>query len=119
MLMKKNYTIYHNPRCSKSRQALEILNKKNISPNIVLYLEKKLSKKNLEELLQKLNLSIRDILRKREDDYKNNKLNNEKLTDDQLINYVIKFPKLIERPIILTDKKGLIARPPERVLELL
>ena len=117
--MKKIYTIYHNPRCSKSRQALEILNKKNISPNIVLYLEKKLSKKDLKELLQKLNLSIRDILRKGEDDYKNNKLNNEKLTDDQLINYVIKFPKLLERPIFLTEKKGLIARPPERILELL
>jgi len=70
-------------------------------------------------LLQKLDLPIRDILRKGEDDYKNNKLNNERLSDDQLINYVIKFPKLIERPIILTDKEGLIARPPERVLELL
>jgi len=70
-------------------------------------------------LLKKLDLSIRDLLRKGEDDYKNNKLNNEKLTDDQLINYVIKFPKLIERPIVLADKKGLIARPPERVLELL
>ena len=117
--MKKIYTIYHNPRCSKSRQALEILNKKNISPNIVLYLEKQLSKKDLKELLQKLDLSIRDILRKGEDDYKSNKLNNEKLTDDQLINYVIKFPKLLERPIFLTEKKGLIARPPERILELL
>ena len=117
--MKKKYTIFHNPRCSKSRQALEILHNKNISPNIVLYLEKKLSKKDLKQLLQKLNLSIRDILRKGEDDYKNNKLNNEKFTDDQLINYVIKFPKLIERPIVLVDKKGLIARPPKRVLELL
>ena len=117
--MKKKYIIYHNPRCSKSRQALEILHSKNISPDIVLYLEKKLSKKDLKDLLKKLDLSIRDLLRKGEDDYKNNKLNNEKLTDDQLINYVIKFPKLIERPIVLVDKKGLIARPPKRVLELL
>jgi arsenate reductase len=119
MLMKKKYTIFHNPSCSKSRQALEILHNKNISPNIVLYLEKKLSKKDLKELLQKLGLSIRDILRKGENDYKNNNLNNEKLSDDQLINYVIKFPKLLERPIFLTEKKGLIARPPERILELL
>ena len=117
--MKKKYTIFHNPRCSKSRKALEILNKKNISPNIVLYLEKKLSKKDLKQLLQKLNLSIRDILRKGEDDYKNNKLNDEKLTDNQLINYVINFPKLLERPIVLTEKKALIGRPPERILELL
>ena len=70
-------------------------------------------------MLQKLDLPIRDILRKGEDDYKNNKLDNKKLTDNQLINYVIKFPKLIERPIVLGDTKGLIARPPERVLELL
>lgn len=117
--MKKKYTIFHNPRCSKSRQALEILNNKNISPNIFLYLEKKLSKKDLKKLLKKLDLSIRDVLRKGEDDYKNNKLNNEKLTNEQLINYVIKFPKLLERPIFFTEKKGLIARPPERVLELL
>ena len=117
--MNKKYTIYHNPRCSKSRQALEILHNKNIAPNIVLYLEKKISQKDIKELLQKLDLPIRDILRKGEDDYKNNKLDNKKLTDNQLINYVIKFPKLIERPIVLVDTKGLIARPPERVLELL
>ena len=117
--MKKKYTIFHNPRCSKSREALEILHNKNISFDIVLYLKKKFSKKDLKELLQKLDLSIRDILRKGEDDYKNNKLNNKKLTNDQLINYVIKFPKLLERPIFLTEEKGLIARPPERILELL
>jgi len=119
MLMKKKYTIYHNPRCSKSRQALEILHNKNILPDIVLYLEKRLSKKDLKALLQKLGLSIRDVLRKGEDEYRNYNLKNQKLTDDQIINYVIKFPKLLERPIFLTEKKGLIARPPERILELL
>jgi len=117
--MKNKYTIFHNPKCSKSRQALEILHNKKIRPNIFLYLENKLSKKDLKELLQKLELSIRDVLRKGEDDYKNNNLKNEKLTDDQLINYVIKYPKILERPIILTEKKGLIGRPPERILELL
>ena len=117
--MKNRYTLFHNPRCSKSRQALEILKNKNITPNIFLYLENKLSKKDIKELLQKLNLSIRDVLREGEDVYKNNKIKNKKLSDYQLINYVIKFPKLLERPIIVTDKKGLIARPPEKVLKLL
>ena len=117
--MNNKYTLFHNPRCSKSRQVLKILKNKNITPNIFLYLENKLSKKDLKELLQKLDLSIRDVLREGEEVYKNNNLKNEKLSDNQLINYVIKFPKLLERPIILTDKKGLIARPPEKVLEFL
>jgi arsenate reductase len=117
--MNKNFTIYHNPRCSKSRQALEILKNKKIDPQIILYLEYKLTKKIIKEILSKLKLTIRDILRTGEEDYKKNNLQNEKLTDDQLINYVIKFPKLLERPIVLTTEKAIIGRPPEKVLDLL
>ena len=117
--MNKTFTIFHNPRCSKSRAALEILIKNNIQPNIFFYLKKKLSKKQLNNILIKLNLPIRDILRKGEKEFKDNNLKNEKLTDNQLIDYVIRFPKLLERPILLTDNKGLIARPPEKVLEIL
>ena len=117
--MNKTFTIFHNPRCSKSRAALEILIKNKIQPNIFLYLKKKLSKKQIKNILIKLNLPIRDILRKGEKEFKDNNLKNEKLTDNQLIDYVIRFPKLLERPILLTDNKGLIARPPEKVLEIL
>jgi len=117
--MKSEFTIYHNPRCSKSRQALKILQSKKIKPNIVLYLEVRLSKKIIKELLNKLKLSIRDILRTKEDIYKKNNLQKNELTDDQLINYLIKYPKLLERPIVLTSKKAIIGRPPERIIDLL
>ena len=112
-------TIYHNPKCSKSRKALEIIKSKNIEPRIILYLLNKLSKTEVKNLLSKLGLSIRDILRTEEDEYKNNNLKNEKLSDDKLIEFLIKFPKLLERPIVVKNNKAVIGRPPENILNLL
>ena len=117
--MKSEFTMFHNPRCSKSRQALSILKSKNIKQNIILYLEKKLSKKIIKELIKKLDIPIRDILRTKENEYKNNNLQKNELTDDELINYLIKYPKLLERPILITSSKAIIGRPPERILEIL
>ena len=117
--MNKEIIIYHNPKCSKSRKVLEIIKSKNIEPTIILYLKNKLSKTEVKNLLTKLGLSIRDILRTGEDEYRNNSLKNEKLSDDELINFLIKFPKLLERPIVIKKNKAVIGRPPENILNLL
>ena len=117
--MNKEVIIYHNPKCSKSRQALEIIKSKNFEPTIILYLVNKLSKTEVENLLSKLELSIRDILRTGEDEYKNNNLKNENLSDDELMDFLIKFPKLLQRPIVVKNSKAVIGRPPENILNLL
>jgi arsenate reductase len=117
--MNSKIIIYHNPKCSKSRKALEIIRRKNIEPTIILYLKKKLSKTEVENLLIKLGLSIRDILRTGEDEYKNNNLKNKNLTDNKLIDFLIKFPKLLQRPIVIKNSKAVIGRPPENILNLL
>jgi len=117
--MNKEVIIYHNPKCSKSRQALEIIKSKNIEPRIILYLVNKLSKAEVENLLSKLGLSIRGILRTGEDEYKRNNLKNENLSDDKLIELLIKFPKLLQRPIVVKNNKAVIGRPPENILNLL
>jgi len=117
--MNKKVIIYHNPKCSKSREALEIIKSKNIEPTIILYLVNKLSKTEVKKLLSKLGLSIRDILRTGEDEYKNNNLKNENLTDDKLIDFLIKFPKLLQRPIVVKDNKAVVGRPPENILDVL
>ena len=117
--MNHNIIIYHNPKCSKSRKALEIIRSKNIEPIIILYLKNKLSKTEVKNLLIKLRLSTRDILRKNENSYKANNLSNEKLSDDELIGFLIKFPKLLQRPIVVKNSKAVIGRPPENILNLL
>ena len=117
--MNKEIIIYHNPKCSKSRKALEIIKSKNIEPTIILYLVNKLSKTEVENLLSKLGLSIRDILRTKEYEYQNNNLKNKNLSDDKLIEFLIKYPKLLQRPIVVKNSKAVIGRPPENILNLL
>ena len=117
--MNNEVIIYHNPKCGKSRKALEIIKSKNIEPIIILYLVNKLSKTEVENLLSKLGLSIRDILRTGEDEYKNNNLKNENLSNNKLIEFLIKFPKLLQRPIVIKNNKAVIGRPPENILNLL
>ena len=117
--MINKITIYHNPRCSKSRKTLEIIKSKNIEPKIILYLENKLSKAEVKDLLSKLRLSIRDILRTGEDEYKKNNLKKKNLSDDELIGFLIKFPKLLQRPIVVKNSKAIVGRPPEKILNLL
>ena len=112
-------TIYHNPRCSKSRQTLELLQENNISPEIILYLDQTPSRKELKSLLCKLGISARDLLRTSEDAYKALGLANNDLTDDQLIDAMIREPKLIQRPIVAAGSRAVLGRPPENVLDLL
>ncbi|ODN43962.1 arsenate reductase (glutaredoxin) [Piscirickettsia litoralis] len=110
-------TIYHNPRCSKSRKALEILEEKGHTPVIIDYLEQSLTKQEIQSLLSQLSLAITEIIRQSEDYYKAERLNT--ASAEELITHLIKEPKLLQRPIVISNHKAVIARPPERVLEIL
>ncbi|MCE1115255.1 MULTISPECIES: arsenate reductase (glutaredoxin) [Pseudomonas] len=112
-------TLYHNPRCSKSRGALELLEARGLSPTIVRYLETPPDAATLKHLLGQLGIGARQLLRSGEDEYKALDLANPALTDAQLIEAMVQHPKLIERPILVAGGKAVIGRPPEKVLEIL
>lgn len=112
-------TLYHNPRCSKSRAALEILEARGLAPTVVRYLDTPLEAAQLRSLLGKLGLSARQLLRSGEDEYKALNLADDSLSDEQLIAAMAAHPKLIERPILVAGDKAVIGRPPEKVLEIL
>lgn len=111
-------TIYHNPRCSKSRQTLELLENQGADIEIVRYIEEPLSNATLSELLQLLGMNARELMRKGEDVYKELNLDNPDLSEAQLVQALADYPRLIERPIVVRDGKAVIGRPPENVLEL-
>ena len=111
--------IYHNPRCSKSRQTLKILEEKGIQPDIIDYLKNKPNKEELETVLTLLGMSPRDLMRKGETIYKELNLKDNTLSDEQLLNAMLENPILIERPIVLANGKAAIGRPPESVLDIL
>ena len=111
--------IYHNPKCSKSRQTLELIKNQGLQPKIVLYLDEKLSQEELKNIISKLGIKARDLLRKNENDYKENNLDNPNLTDEELVELMLSFPKLMERPIVVKGEQAVIGRPPENVLELI
>ena len=112
-------TLYHNPRCSKSRGALELLQARGLTPDIRLYLETPPDAAQLHELLGKLGMNARQLLRTGEDAYKQLNLADATLGEEALIAAMAAHPKLIERPILVAGNKAVIGRPPENVLELL
>lgn len=112
-------TLYHNPRCSKSREALALLQAKGCEPNVILYLDMPPTAKALKELLATLQITARQLLRKTEDAYKELNLADEKLTETALIKAMVANPKLIERPIAVNGNKAVIGRPPANVLNIL
>ena len=112
-------TLYHNPRCSKSRGALELLEARGLTPNVVRYLETPLDAAQLQGLLNKLGITARELLRTGEDEYKTLNLADATLTEAQLIAAIAAHPKLMERPILEVGDKAVIGRPPENILELL
>ena len=114
-----NFIIYHNPRCSKSRQTLEILNEHDLNAEIVLYLENPPSAEEIALILYKLGLGARDAIRKGEEEYKLLNLKDQSLTENELITFMSENPKLIERPIVIKDDKAVIGRPPENVLSII
>ena len=112
-------TIYHNPRCSKSRQTLALLEENGIAPDIVEYLDTPPDRAKLAEILSLLKLQARDIMRRNEVVYKDKGLDDKTLTEDDLITAMLENPILIERPIVVANGKAAIGRPPENVLDIL
>ncbi len=114
-----NITIYHNPRCSKSRQTLELLKSRGIEPLVVEYLKFPPSETELSNLIKALGLSPRELLRKGESAYKELGLDHASVTDDAVIKAMVSHPVLIERPIVVQGSRAAIGRPPESVLSIL
>jgi len=112
-------TIYPNPRCSKSRQALALLQENSVEPQIVEYLKTPPDAATLEKLLDMLGLEPRELMRTKEKEYRENELGNPDLSRDALIAAMVAHPKLIERPIVVKDNKAALGRPPEAVLDIL
>ena len=111
-------TIYHNPRCSKSRSTLALLEENGVSPTIVLYLEAPPSRAQIKSLLGKLGMSAAQLVRRGEDAYKAAGLSKESSEADML-SAMAEYPKLIERPIVVTGDRAVLGRPPENVLALI
>jgi len=115
----KSVRIYHNPRCSKSRQTLALLESGGVKPDIVEYLKQPPDYNELDNILKMLGIEPRELMRSHEKAYQQNKLGNPALTREDLINAMVDQPILIERPIVINGKRAIIGRPPEKVLELL
>ena len=117
--MTDEVTIYHNPRCSKSRATLELLRKQGIEPTIVEYLKTPPSQAQLARLLDMLGMQPRELMRSKEAEYRDQDLDNPSLKKKDLIRAMHDTPKLIERPIVVANGKAALGRPPEQVLEIL
>ena len=114
-----NVQILHNPRCSKSRTTLELLKENGVEPEVILYLQTPPTAQQLSAILGKLNKKPRELIRKGQSEYKDQGLDNAQLSDEELIDAMVKTPILIERPIVLANDKAAIGRPPESVLDIL
>ncbi len=112
-------TLYHNPRCSKSRSALELLEGRGLTPTIIRYLETPPTAAELQDVLNKLGIAPRQLLRTGKDEYKQLDLANPDLSNEQLIEAMVAHPRLIERPILVAGDRATVGRPPEKVLEIL
>jgi arsenate reductase (glutaredoxin) len=117
--MTESVTIYHNPRCSKSRATLELLGNNGIQPQVVEYLHTPPDAATLDRLLDWLGLEPRELMRTHESEYRDAGLDDPALTRAQLIAAMIRHPQLIERPIVVCGGRAAIGRPPEKVLEIL
>ena len=118
-----SFKIYHNPRCSKSKKVLEILNSKTKDLKIIKYLEDGIDTIELKSIISLNKISIDEIIRKNESSYKELKLTKKDLSKDEIINYIVKFPILLQRPLISKYQnnelvKAVIGRPPETILKL-
>lgn len=117
--MSDEIRIFFNPRCSKCRLTMDILKNKGVNASVIEYLKTPPDSAELDEILDMLGLEPRDLMRKHETAYKENKLDNPDLNRQQLIQAMIDNPVLIERPIIINGNKAVIGRPPEKILDIL
>ncbi|QPK62380.1 arsenate reductase (glutaredoxin) [Methylomonas sp. LL1] len=111
--------IYHNPRCGKSRETLKLLEDQGLKPEVIEYLKHPPTSAELRDILGKLGLQPRELMRTKEAEYKENGLDDKSLSEAELIEAMIRIPKLIERPIVLANDKAAVGRPPESVLAIL
>ena len=114
-----SYVLYHNPRCSKSRGALELLQERGIEPQVVRYLDTPPDAATLRPLVRKLGIRPRELLRTGEEEYRSLGLADESVGDDAIIEAMAAHPRLIERPILVAGDRATVGRPPEKVLEIL
>lgn len=117
--MSDRVVIYHNPRCSKSRQTLQLLRDRGIDPEVIDYQQTPPATAELERILRLLGLEPRELMRSKEDEYKGAGLDDPNLSRADLLRALHEHPKLIERPIVLANGKAALGRPPEQVLEIL
>ena len=110
--------IFHNPRCSKSRRTLQLLRDNGVEPEIVEYLKTPPDRETLEQILDMLGMDPRELMRRKEKEYKEAGLDDPDLSRDQLIDGMLAHPRLIERPIVIKGRKARLGRPPEQVLEI-
>ncbi len=111
--------IYHNPRCSKSRETLQLITDRQIEPEIVDYLEEPPTPEDLKRIIAMLGVTARDLLRTTEPVYKDAELDDDSLTDDEIIEAICEYPELLQRPIVIAGDKAVIGRPPIKVLDLI
>jgi len=112
--------IYHNPKCAKSRETLKLLRDQGVQPIVVEYLKHPLSRSGLIKLLKLLKRKPRELLRAKEPEYKKAKLDNPKASDSTILSALVKYPKLMERPIVVVNnKKAALGRPPGNVLKII
>ena len=117
--MTEEVTIYHNPRCSKSRASLKLITSMGVKPKVKLYLEDKILYEELDKILKMLRIKPRDLLRKSEKEYDKYNLDNNELKDEDIIDIMIKNPILIQRPIIIRNSLAVLGRPPENILKII
>ena len=111
--------IYHNPRCSKSRETLQILEDNNARPEIIEYLDEPPSAQELSRIIGMLGISARDLLRSTEQAYSDAGLDDDSLSEEDIVNAICKHPSLLQRPIVVAGNKAVIGRPPVKVLDII
>ena len=111
--------IYHNPRCSKSRETLQLLEENNMSPEIIEYLEEPPTAAELARIIALLGIGARELLRTTEQVYKDAGLDDDSLSDEEIIEMICEYPALMQRPIVVQGNRAIIGRPPVRVLDLI
>ena len=118
-MINEKFVIYHNPSCSKSRETLQILQDNNVDADIVEYLEDPPSADELRRIVDLLGVTARDLLRSTEQVYKDADLDDDSLSDDEIIEAICEYPALLQRPIVISGERAVIGRPPDKVLEIL
>ena len=119
MAEPKKLLIYHNPRCSKSRETLELLHSRGLQPQVIEYLKEPPDERTLDQLLQQLGLEPKELMRQKEDLYTELGLDRKEHTRQELIRIMVAHPLLIERPIVVCGDRARLGRPPQQVLEIL